>query len=260
MNADSAEISFTDIGIVDLDLKKTTWSRVHSAMRTLYLGLSRAPDLAWTRFFHEERESRIVIKRHGLWIEDDYIVFDCLLPDVERHHLPDFRLSIAYANRKSHELAAKQVQYSEEQRRNTRAEQRRLAELRDLIRGAELKQPDSDASPQPLPGIAEELPREHWAEAHDLALASAVPTPVIDGGSAAQHELDDGGALAPDGAAIPGAELIAAASVPAGAVAAAQARPQPSDARDEFDAKRTEWRTRFRAALTTSKESDRGND
>jgi len=127
---------FTDIGIVDLDLKKTTWSRVHSSMRTLYLGLSREPDLAWIRFFHEERESRIVIKRHGLWIEDSYIVFDCLLPDVEGHHLPDFRLSIDYANSKSRELAATRREESEQQRRSTRAEQRRLAELRARIRGA----------------------------------------------------------------------------------------------------------------------------
>src|SRR5678815_2252867 len=127
---------FTDIGIVDLDLKKTTWSRVHSSMRTLYLGLSREPDLAWIRFFHEERESRIVIKRHGLWIEDGYIVFDCLLPDVEAHHLPDFRASIDYANRKSHELVAAHLEQSEQQRRSTRAEQRRLAELRERIRSA----------------------------------------------------------------------------------------------------------------------------
>ena len=130
-----AAADFTDIGIVDLDLKKTTWSRVHSSMRTLYLGLSREPDLAWIRFFHEERESRIVIKRHGLWIEDGYIVFDCLLPDVEPHHLPDFRASIDYANRKSRELVAAHLERSEQQRRSTRAEQRRLAELRARIRG-----------------------------------------------------------------------------------------------------------------------------
>jgi hypothetical protein len=134
---------FTDIGIVDLDLKKTTWSRVHSSMRTLYLGLSREPDLAWIRFFHEERESRIVIKRHGLWIEDGYIVFDCLLPDVETHHLPDFRASIDYANRKSRELVATRRERSEQERRSTRAEQRRLAELRARIRGA---RPSSDVT------------------------------------------------------------------------------------------------------------------
>jgi len=127
---------FIDIGIVDLDLKKTTWSRVHSSMRTLYLGLSREPDLAWIRFFHEERESRIVIKRHGLWIEDGYIVFDCLLPDVETHHLPDFRASIDYANRKARELVATRREQSEQQQRSTRAEQRRLAELRARIRSA----------------------------------------------------------------------------------------------------------------------------
>ena len=34
-----------DITIIDLDLKKTTWSRVHSSMRTLYLKLSAEPDL-----------------------------------------------------------------------------------------------------------------------------------------------------------------------------------------------------------------------
>jgi hypothetical protein len=128
--------TFTDIGIVDLDLAKTTWSRVHSSMRTLYLGLSRAPDIAWVRFFHEERESRIVIKRHGLWIEDGYIVFDCLLPDVETHHLPDFRTSIDYANRKSRELVAQRHEESEQLRSSTRAEQRRLADLRAHIRGA----------------------------------------------------------------------------------------------------------------------------
>src|SRR6478752_10118067 len=111
-----------DIAIIDLDLPRTTWSRVHSSMRTLYLKLSREPDTAWIRFFHEERESRVVIKRHGLWIEDGYIVFDCLLADVETHHLPDFRASIDYANQKSRELVATRREQSEQQQRNTRAE------------------------------------------------------------------------------------------------------------------------------------------
>ncbi len=156
---------FTDIGIVDLDLTKTTWSRVHSSMRTLYLGLSREPDLAWIRFFHEERESRIVIKRHGLWIEDGYIVFDCLLPDVETHHLPDFRASIDYANRKSRELVATRREQNEQQQRSTRAEQRRLAELRARIRDAGLANdatafvpaPEAIVGPLPaeLPAVAD---------------------------------------------------------------------------------------------------------
>jgi hypothetical protein len=132
-------------------------------MRTLYLGLSREPDLAWIRFFHEERESRIVIKRHGLWIEDGYIVFDCLLADVETHHLPDFRASIVYANSKSRELVAAHREQSEQQRRNTRAEQRRLAELRARIRGAgppkvAVAQPAApDATIEPMPA---EVPAE----------------------------------------------------------------------------------------------------
>ena len=87
---------FEDITIVDLDLKKTTWSRVHSSMRTLYLKLNREPDLEWIRYFNTERESRVVPTRHGMWIEEGYIIFDCLLPNVERYHLPDFQQSIDY--------------------------------------------------------------------------------------------------------------------------------------------------------------------
>src|SRR3569833_754744 len=88
---------FEDITIVDLDLKKTTWSRVHSSMRTLYMKLSREPDLEWLRFFNTEREARVVPTRHGMWIEEGYIFFDCLLLNVERFLLPDFLLSIDYA-------------------------------------------------------------------------------------------------------------------------------------------------------------------
>ena len=126
---------FVDIGIVDLDLKKTTWSRVHSSMRTLYLRLSAEPDLDWIRFFREERESRVVVKRHGLWIEDGYIVFDCMLADVQTHHLPDFRRSIEHANRKSRELKAARRTESRKRRDAVRSEQEQLAALQALIRG-----------------------------------------------------------------------------------------------------------------------------
>ena len=126
---------FADIAIVDIDLKKTTWSRVHSSMRTLYLKLSAQPDLDWIRFFREERESRIVVKRHGLWIENGYVVFDCLLADVEKHHLPDFRKSIEYANEKSRELKAQRQQERRRLEDDERDEERRLRTLRAHIRG-----------------------------------------------------------------------------------------------------------------------------
>ncbi|HEY2395859.1 MAG TPA: hypothetical protein VGH81_07790 [Rudaea sp.] len=123
-----------DIAIIDLDLKKTTWSRVHSSMRTLYLKLSAEPDTDWIRFFREERESRVVIKRHGLWIEDGHIVFDCLLADVETHHLPDFRASIAYANTRYRELKAIRRKESRQRQGDARSEQEQLALLRSHIR------------------------------------------------------------------------------------------------------------------------------
>lgn len=126
-----------DIAIIDIDLAKTAWSRVHSSMRTLYLKLSVEPDLEWIRLFREERESRVVIKRHGLWIEDGYIVFDCLLADVEAHHLPDFRKSIAYANERYRELKAARHKASRQRKDDELDEQQQLASLRTLIRGNE---------------------------------------------------------------------------------------------------------------------------
>lgn len=132
---------FTDIGIVDLDLKKTTWSRVHTSMRTLYLRLSAEPDLEWIRLFREERESRVVVKRHGLWIEDGYIVFDCMLADVDTHHLPDFRRSIAYANERYRELKAVRRRESRKRQDDARDEERRLAALQAKIRGERAPSP-----------------------------------------------------------------------------------------------------------------------
>jgi hypothetical protein len=136
-----------DIAIIDLDLKKTTWSRVHSSMRTLYLKLSAEPDLDWVRFFREERESRVVVKRHGLWIEDGYIVFDCLLADVETHHLPDFRRSLAYANGKCRDLKATRRKESHKRRTDAHAEQQALAHLRAQIRGSEERLPPARSAP-----------------------------------------------------------------------------------------------------------------
>lgn len=139
-------MKFVDIEIVDLDLSKTTWSRVHSAMRTLYLRLTREPETGWVRFFHEERESRIMLKRHGLWIEDGYIVFDCLLDDVEPHHLPDFRLSVAYANTKYSEFLEARREAGEQARDDVRAEEDALIALRARIRG-EGNAPPAAAAP-----------------------------------------------------------------------------------------------------------------
>jgi hypothetical protein len=127
-------MAFEDIVIVDLDVQKTTWSRVHSAMRTLYLKLNRDPDIAWSKFFFEERNSRVELKRHGLWIEDGYIVFDCLLIDVDNHHLPDIRQSITYANDRSRELVETQREERERNKAKARDEAEMLKSLRANIR------------------------------------------------------------------------------------------------------------------------------
>lgn len=115
---------FADIRIIDLDVAKTTWSRVHDSMRVMYLRLSAPPpDLMWVKFFHEERDRRINARRRGLWIENGYILFDCLPDEVEGTHLPDIRQSVDYANREY-------TKYIETRRRER--EQAQHAEAREL--------------------------------------------------------------------------------------------------------------------------------
>ncbi|MDR3390027.1 MAG: hypothetical protein P4L92_23565 [Rudaea sp.] len=166
--------SFEDIAIVDLDLRKTTWSRVHSSMRTLYLKLSREPDPGWVRYFHEERESRVVVKRHGLWIEEGCIVFDCLLDDVDKHHLPDFRQSVDYANARYREWLDARSEESEQMRLDADAEQQALTALRIRIRGDEVK-----PLPPPVPSGEDadtrnfNARRDEWRAHFRAALASA---------------------------------------------------------------------------------------
>jgi hypothetical protein len=191
MNQGFDAIRFDEIRIVDLDLSRTTWSRVHSAMRTLYLRLSREPESQWVRFFHEERESRIVIKRHGLWIEDGYVVFDCMLDDVETHHLPDFRLSVAYANAKYREFLAARAVQGEQVRSEARDEQAELAALRERIRRGETSDAKASRKTSAMPAAkpsrangaaAAEAPdfekiREEWRARFRTALASRPKEP-----------------------------------------------------------------------------------
>ncbi|HEY7872307.1 MAG TPA: hypothetical protein VIC31_06255 [Rudaea sp.] len=125
---------FNDIVIVDLDVNRTTWSRVHSSMRTLHLKLNRDPNPEWSRLFYEERNSRVELKRHGLWIEDGYIVFDCLLIDVDDYHLPDIRQSIDYANARSRVLVEARHTEAERLRGEAQNEAHMLGALRAVIR------------------------------------------------------------------------------------------------------------------------------
>ena len=169
---------FVDIDIVDLDIARTSWSRVHSSMRTVYLKLSREPDVMWTRNFLEERAKRINPKRHGLWIEDDYIVIDCFVEEVDRHHLPDLRLSVAYANRKGHEHVGQRREEAAQSRAEKRTEQDELAALRSRIRGASPAEPVAEPKAEaPQPTIADTLEsafarkRDEWQARFRAALA-----------------------------------------------------------------------------------------
>jgi len=273
---------FEDIVIVDLDVQKTTWSRVHSAMRTLYLRLNRDPDLAWNKFFFEERNARVEVKRHGLWIEEGYIVFDCLLIDVDNHHLPDIRRSIAYANEKSRELREAQREEREQLKAKARDEAEVLKSLRANIReereqifgGLAEEAPalfDTQAAPEPTPEPATSESLEEMARAQ---LQAAQPQPVVetpvpdyeqrlrDFYEVMAPKIAPAKASPPEVPAQPEAPQVAAepaaerAAEPAPETAAeptAEAEapaPEPPEASElDLESKRNDWRARFRAAL-----------
>lgn len=182
-NLSSMPDTFEEVLIVDLDPSRTTWSKIHEDLRVVYLKLNREPpDLLWTKFFHQERESRTMIRRRGLWIEDGYISFDCLPEEIEPFHLPDIQRSVDFANRKYRE-------YFDMRRREMRASDP-IAASRDSLEQmrSRLFQPlDQPTAPAPQPAnatpaprvdplqpVAEEpmLPPEVLA-AHEAAIASA---------------------------------------------------------------------------------------
>ncbi len=133
---DALDADFDDVRIVDLDLSRTTWSRVHDSLRVMFLRLDREPpDTDWPRLFFEERESRIVARRRGLWIEENYISFDSLPEEVEKIHLPDIRQSMAYANRKYRELSRERQRTRLENLAGLRSERDEMLALQERVRG-----------------------------------------------------------------------------------------------------------------------------
>lgn len=205
---------FTDIVIVDLDVNRTTWSRVHSSMRTLHLKLNRDPNPEWSRLFYEERNSRVELKRHGLWIEDGYIVFDCLLIDVDDYHLPDIRQSIDYANARSRVLVEARHTEAERLRGEAQSEAHMLGALRAAIR-------TPVAPPSATP-----------------AASAPVAEPVAETStSAAQPAAMDEGA----------SEIAQPVSPNT------TAEPLHAEREAVLEERRNDWRERFRAALQRNK-------
>jgi len=73
---------FTDIGIVDLDLKKTTWSRVHSSMRTLYLEEFNTPSACIAYGGNiAGSEHPEVVRQYGLEPGNYYLIASRLVPE-----------------------------------------------------------------------------------------------------------------------------------------------------------------------------------
>jgi hypothetical protein len=224
-----ANAEFEDVRIVDLDLARTTWSRVHESLRVMFLRLDREPpDTDWPRLFFEERETRIVARRRGLWIEENYISFDSLPDEVEKIHLPDIRQSLAYANRKYRELCAQRRLQRQANLAEQRSEREEMLSLQARIRGLLGADGESAGGAAPAPAVS----------------ASARPAVKVPASSSAPAPIP----AAPTAAATPAAAPASEGS--AGDVPAA-ASPNPFA---EFELRRNALKQAFRAAASQDKE------
>lgn len=179
------EAEFEDIRIVDLDLSRTTWSRVHDSLRVMFLRLDREPpDNDWPRLFFEERETRIVARRRGLWIEDGYISFDALPEEVEKIHLPDIRQSVSYANRKYRELCAQRRRKQLDNLAELRGERDELLALQARVRGLIGGEPAAEPATVPVAPVAVAIAPPDDAPAPaavaPVAAVDAAPDPLAE--------------------------------------------------------------------------------
>ncbi len=184
----AADGSVEDVRIMDLDVARTTWSRVHESMRVVHLRLSRQPDLQWIKFFHEERESRIGIRRRGLWIEDGYVAFDCLTDEIESHHLPDIRRSLDFANLKYREFVAARQRERSDGVDAGRSEQRKLEALRTRLRES-FGSAKAAAAKRP-PAAARQSAVVAPAAQTQVAAPAATAAAAVDAKVAARHDTD----------------------------------------------------------------------
>ncbi len=199
-------VVFSDIRIVDLDTRKTSWSRVHESMRVVYLKLDREPpDPRWVRLFQEERESRINPRRCGLWVENDYICFDCMLDEVEYIHLPDIQKSIDFANLRYRELVTAEARRFQQAAVDVAQEAVDLALLRQRVRdrvgataavgtatpGAAPASAAPQSKPVAAPLIEQRAPDLPAPDEHDAMLAADVVTPAAIESSTDEAAVDE---------------------------------------------------------------------
>ena len=144
---------------------------MHDSLRVMFLRLDREPpDNDWPRLFFEERETRIVARRRGLWIEDGYISFDALPEEVEKVHLPDIRQSVSYANRKYRELCVQRRRRQLDNLAELRSERDELLALQARVRGL------IGGETTPLPASIAAEPAAASVPADDTRTVDAVKT------------------------------------------------------------------------------------
>src|SRR5476651_1933523 len=92
------EIDFVDIKIVSLDDELTVESPNNPALRYIYLRLSQTPPPLWQKYFAESRKIARHPRWRNIWVDRKYLIVECVLEEIETHHLNDLKQDMAFAN------------------------------------------------------------------------------------------------------------------------------------------------------------------
>jgi hypothetical protein len=125
---------FTDIKIVDLDVARTRSSDKAPGLRHMFLKLSAPPPGKWAEILVQER----TFPRHTMWrdawIEDDYLIVDCVPEELESHHLRDLKQDVAPSNAKYRGYLRRLAQQHVQQQQAQDAEREHLSKFRERLR------------------------------------------------------------------------------------------------------------------------------
>jgi hypothetical protein len=98
----------SDIRIIDLDHELTSQSPTAPSLRYMYLKLSNSPSEKWAEFFLAERQYPRHTMWREAWINDNYIIVDCVPEELPAKHLPYLKDDVSNANKKYNDFLARQ--------------------------------------------------------------------------------------------------------------------------------------------------------
>lgn len=125
--------NFVDIKIVHLDLERSYKPAEGKLLYYMYLKLSTSPSGEWKQIFSAERR----FPRHNMWrdawIENDFIVINCVPEELEKYHVGDLKEDVVNANTKYRQYLFEQAQAEIREKEQEKSEIDKLQNLKKRL-------------------------------------------------------------------------------------------------------------------------------